>query len=135
MRSREIKFRGMYAGDDEEPKGFVYGSLVFLGEKDTLIECWEKGDHNCWLVDRETVGQLEVTIHDHSSENLLKIYTGDILKIYTEEVEKGFYITEVKPKGVVESIEFYDRMLIEWLEDFDDIVVIGNIYENPELML
>ena len=58
----------------------------------------------------------------------MKIYEGDIIKI-PPDYEKYFAYSgfRLKPKYNLKSKGC-------WLEDNDELEVIGNIYDNPELL-
>lgn len=68
-------------------------------------------------------------------KNGKEIYEGDILRD-TEDIakvvfEKGAFIAQVKTFGF--GWKAYAN-LWEYLKDWKDVEVIGNIYQNPELL-
>ena len=65
-------------------------------------------------------------------KNDVEIYEGDIIKFYDEYVD-GTMSSEVN----IEDVEFYDCGFIPLANQCysgENIEVIGNIYENPELL-
>lgn len=139
---REIKFRGKCI----QSKRWVYG-YYFIEERD--IEdgiIWRDipqiqqryGDHFQYFdVDLATVGQY-AGLHD---KNGREIYEGDILRdtdgeIYYVDFIRGCFYLKTK------YISFSHLGWTEWLPmcEIDrlanpvDFEVIGNIYDNPELL-
>lgn len=118
---REIKFRGK----DYNNK-WRYGDLV--------QEKWGQGkaimikkDKIAWSALEETVGQY-TGLHDKNGK---EIYEGDIVKSFFVDTDEAgneiykYYIMEVK----------YDEVLCSYkIDKFMNLEVIGNIYENKELL-
>lgn len=139
---REIKFRGKRVDNGE----WVCGSYHFSADgKYHYILAREKfvdvEPHFCylhekevWQVIPESVGQFTGLKNSLGKE----IWEGDIIHC----LKKGMQF------GAVEQVEFKRGCFIlrhrdipvsvfeefEDFEDFIDIVVVGNIYENPELL-
>lgn len=130
--NREIKFRGKMLDSDD----FVYGYYIHSELSNEPFE------HKIYCADvnrlvdvkEETIGQF-TGLHDKNGK---EIYEGDILEI------KGFsykgYCTGVIKKNVV--VEFKDyhwscghKSLLN-LSTWQEVTleVIGNIYENSELL-
>lgn len=119
--NREIKFRGL-----SFDKGWIYGNLIKSAQSTWIRE----SDYYNFKVKTETVGQF-TGLHDKNGK---EIYEGDIIKYkdsrgqHIEKVifDKGcFYAgihngssTRVAPKLINTRIS----------------EVIGNIYDNPELL-
>lgn len=69
--------------------------------------------------------------------NEKEIYEGDILSFTTEDYYDGFYVE----KNYVEAVEFDEgsywaggQWLTEIIANDCEATVLGNIYENPELL-
>lgn len=127
----EIKFRGFYhhIGNALYPevKKWVYGFLIIEDGK-----YWIKDGKLTSLVKKESVGQL-VGIPDY---NGTAIYYGDILGSTVDLPEGG---GEHKVTGVVEFLS--GAFKIHYLnagwgsgEVMRHMVIIGNRWENPELL-
>lgn len=129
--NREIRFRGKSLVDIGNIKkgDWVYGGISY----DTDRVWIDMPYYGQILVDKETVGQY-TGLHDKNGK---EIYEGDIVFI-KGEVE----ILDIK--GKVEYSETFAQYIItntgsivneaEPLGDYDDIEVIGNIYDNSELL-
>lgn len=135
---REIVFRGK----DIDNKGWVYGALVQqqddpLKEKAFIISYsnYQFGDFSEAVmheVDPETVGQCT----GFGDKNGNKIFEGDIVSIcnsktfffivYWNHAVKSFIL-----KSTVNGVNGIDCNV---LDSTQDIEVIGNIYNNPELI-
>ena len=140
---REILFRGK---DLQEQNGWIYGyfyksdinkreresgkaTLIFTPNCDTFIYCPEY--HNSWMVKAETVGQYTGL----SDKNGVKIFEGDILEgDLNDDLDPG-----AKWRSEIVWGKFgwmcKDRQTLPMDElDIRDGEVIGNIYDDPELM-
>jgi len=146
---REIKFRGKRIDNGE----WIYGNLVKMHGNNTE---WTTGiqvrfygaiKYGSVEVNPKTVGQFT----GFKGKNGKEIYEGDILRIFEYYCEEEPELNEWKDK-VVEwnecggclSIEWdygdYDITSIGWaFEHFDnsgnEVEVIGNVHENPELLV
>ena len=138
MKMREILFRGK----DSITKSWVYGALVQqqddpLKEKAFIISYsnYKFGDFSEAVmheVDPETVGQCT----GFGDKNGNKIFEGDIVSIcnsktfffivYWNHAVKSFIL-----KSTVNGVNGIDCNV---LDSTQDIEVIGNIYDNPELI-
>jgi uncharacterized phage protein (TIGR01671 family) len=137
---REIKFRGLESMTGD----WVYGNLVQTGVgMRYIIPRNLIGDViPQWLVDRDTVGQYTGL----KDKNGKEIYEGDIVEFTWFD----YVGSDTQFKGLVkyrsglyeiwknDKTEFFgsDGAFIlnhVWLQD-EEFEVIGNIYENPELL-
>ena len=126
---REILFRGKT--DDGE---WVYGSFCMDAREqfnglcgvDGFIRLYDKakGKMQTYEVDRETVGQYTGLLDKHGK----RIFEGDIVDYISSDVIGN-------PKTgtiIVEDMTDYDTMI--YLNHSDELQIIGNIHDNPELL-
>lgn len=128
---REIKFRGMSEGK------WYYGLLTFMFGSYAVVD--RKDENTVHLIDEKTGGQYT----GRKDDNGFKIFQGDICVIkgeeplYTEQTTTDY---DWKIIAVVEFVDFAywlvqnDGIQIYLGEGFDEIEIIGNIYENKELL-
>lgn len=141
---REIKFRGFYACQDEDEQIFIGGELVNGAWVYGYV--WKNGrgqyfitEYNglrMYAVIPETVGQY-TGLKDKSGN---EIYQGDIIKGFIPEIAN-----EPERKGIVKwglygwIVDFklpkYESGIgIVGFCSFRNYEVIGNIYDNSELL-
>ena len=78
------------------------------------------------------------TYYDHSHDDVM-IYEGDIVEVTHKDITKRFVIDDEKGVLLARCIEkeqypFVDFDLDMILDDDGRVKVIGNAYENPELL-
>ena len=137
---REIKFRGKRIDNNEWFYGYLWVNNTVTRETVYIID--EQGD--MYQVDPETVGQYTGL----KDKNNKEIYDGDILQtdIYPgenycieiavdEDPPHNFiYGWRKKPNALVRGISDGIYTILGSGRNFKDSVVIGNIYDNPELL-
>src|SRR5690606_5526149 len=146
---REIKFRGKAIMSIEElelmgiehDSGWVYGNLIKNGNRpvitaDILEEIDESIYPEWWVVvEPKSVGQFTGLCDKNGKE----IYEGDIYKkhnnIYLVIYDNGFKWQKIYDSWLERNV-FSDkrRSIISEVDCSLFIEVIGNIYENPELL-
>ena len=127
---REILFRGK----DAESGFWCYGDLSFDREGNPHIRFWAHNGYLVREVDSKTVGQFTVLV----DKNKKRIFEGDI--VFDGQRKSVAYVAYLQQEcGYVLVYQGYDYRLGHrargcfhehdpWLE------VIGNIYDNPELL-
>lgn len=146
---REIKFRGY----DPDTKRWYFGSLV-KQNKTTYVtsEDYDQNPSNTeWFifwdemtdwclpnrhlqgsVDPKSIGEY-TGLHD---KNGREIYEGDIVHAYDQEPDQ--YEPDYRGSEATGIVEFHGSMFMlddDIVLDYPPILeVIGNIYENPEMM-
>ena len=128
---REILFRGKFGNE------WKYGFLSIEPKGLVIKEPYKNESSNVWYIDADTVGQYTGL----TDKNGTKIFEGDILAFDDTDGGKGFYevfwdgnsgkfaIAENGNRNYVDDFELFERN--EWFKWF---TVIGNIYDNPELV-
>ena len=123
---REIKFRGKRLDNGE----WIYGDLQHRAGGQCAIVVPEPDGNGVWdyvahFVDPKTVGQCTGLL----DKDVVRIYEGDIVIRHGRGVAKD-------KRGVVvyQSGQFVVSVLCPLYYDIQDIEVIGNIHDNPELL-
>lgn len=125
---RDIEFRGKQTDNGE----WVYGVPTKDGRGEmvmveNIFECEEYNCRgaNCLYVDENTVGQYTGL----ADKNGTKIFEGDIVLLKGEEEPYQVAFDE-------SCFQVYGNSICYVMDNFydHDIEVIGNIYDNPELL-
>ena len=140
---REILFRGQTRRKGEKVRmdgspvdsNWVYGG-IFPGEGDRSIIYQTKPEINKFPVYSDTVGQYTGL----TDKNSVRIFEGDILKFYGEDgdeesytkyeviwLENGWHAQDVHRLYMADTLS-----PPSWVKEHFE--VIGNIYDNPELL-
>ena len=133
---REIKFRGKDSFSNE----WRYGNLLIIDEKYHIVEkadisedghhFRQEGDRPTWI-DEATVGQF-TGVYDKNGK---KIYEGDIVRASINFHGKERKIKyEVKFDDDIDNDSFGEPLTMGYCLFGYDFEVIGNIYENKDLM-
>ena len=135
--NRKIKFRGRITKSTE----WVYGSLIVYpdGEYNILSQRKENSSKmDDWYVDKQTVGQF-TGLYDKNGQ---EVYEGDIVK--RKIIKSDFYPEQYMPHiKMCPEIRFGEEFITRMPKQKDidngiidnfDYEVVGNIYDNPELL-
>lgn len=137
---REILFRGKPLGDLHGK--FIYGSLGVLDtDLCAIYHCFEFKDDEMELVYINTVSQYTGL----TDKNGKKIFEGDIVTYDDAEADyEGYHDNVFLNCGEVgisawDGIYFTNRQTVEMSDLYEsetmvDCEIIGNIYDNPELL-
>ena len=135
---RTIKFRGLEANPYcEELRTFLYGTPLFITNEENYIlpNFWDYEGLNKFKVLKKTISQFTGLFDKNGKE----IYEGDILNVCNGSINGNGWFD--KPYSVEFKCGKWDIPLFMWDKDGQVVMdcthwceVIGNIYENPELI-
>lgn len=123
--SREIKFRAW----DKETKSMIK-EVWEIGLKSNYNQPWLIGD------DKRTDNFELMQYTGLKDKDGKEIYEGDVVRIWADPKDYNGYKGH-NYIGVVEWDEFILGFILSdghGLKDFEFIEIVGNIYENPELL-
>lgn len=120
---REILFRGKFGNE------WKYGFLSIEPQGLVIQEPYKNNNSNVWHIDADTVGQYTGL----TDKNGTKIFEGDIVK-YGDTVHNVVFEQRNGTAyfGLVYST--LETLSFGYYQDLKQIEVIGNIYDNPELL-
>lgn len=120
---REILFRGKFGNE------WKYGFLSIEPKGLVIKEPYKNESSNVWHIDADTVGQYTGL----TDKNGTKIFEGDIVK-YGDTVHNVVFEQRNGTAyfGLVYST--LETLSFGYYQDLKQIEVIGNIYDNPELV-
>lgn len=132
--NREIKFRGKRIDNDEWVYGYLHFGFNCTDEYVPFIS-WKDssylGDIGEEEINIKTIGQC-TGLHDKNGK---EIYRGDIVQgLFADQEESEIKGQVIYSKGQASYIVIASNN-DEWeLGYLDNLEVIGNIYDNPELL-
>lgn len=122
---REILFRGKFGNE------WKYGFLSIEPQGLVIKEQYKNNNSNVWHIDADTVGQYTGL----TDKNGTKIFEGDIIDFSGRSDGDGYgvvvYDTNETEFGIVYD-SIYEGLGRHYHSK--NIEVIGNIYDNPELV-
>lgn len=128
--NREVKFRGF----DKKRNEWVYGYFFTFGDRAFILEPGKEGIPEQYIeIMVESVGQF-TGLRDKNSE---EVYEGDIWEEPFEGGNERGLIRWNKEGACFEIVEC-DESALDSMKDLIFLhngKVIGNIYENPELLI
>ena len=122
---REILFRGKFGNE------WKYGFLSIEPKGLVIKEPYKNESSNVWHIDADTVGQYTGL----TDKNGTKIFEGDIIDFLYRSDSDSYGVVHYDADET--EFGFVYNSIFERLGRYyrsEDIEVIGNIYDNPELL-
>lgn len=120
---REIKFRGMTENGE-----WKYGLLTFMFGQYAIVN--PEDENSVWLINKETVGQYTVL----KDKNGVEVYVGDIVRCSRGCPHEVIWLQEHGGTFIGGMPAWYLSQMMPGYAWTNSEEVIGNIYENPELL-
>lgn len=122
---REILFRGKFGNE------WKYGFLSIEPKGLVIKEPYKNESSNVWHIDADTVGQYTGL----TDKNGTKIFEGDIIDFFGRSDGDGYGVVKYDAYETEFGFE-YDNIYRSLGRNFypENIEVVGNIYDNPELV-
>jgi uncharacterized phage protein (TIGR01671 family) len=133
IMAREIKFRGKKFCQDK----WIYGSLITQGVRGADGNFIDTGRGERYPIQQDTIGQF-IGIKDSKGR---EIYDGDILEYYNKITKKSHLsgLVIYNEHAAAFNVVNPKNGLYLYIKPTDDgidetLTIIGNIYDNPELL-
>ena len=133
---KDILFRGKRTDNEKWVYGFFNGQSILGYRNDRgIVTKADKNTHAImrpYPIDIETLGQYTGL----TDKNGKRIFEGDIIKDHSftiDDFSKVVYDTENAQFSLADCDEICDTME-EWERYREDYEIVGNVYDNPELV-
>lgn len=122
---REYLFRGKFGNE------WKYGFLSIEPKGLVIKEPYKNESSNVWHIDADTVGQYT----GMKDKNGKRIFEGDIIDFSDRSDSDGYGVIKYDANETEFGIE-YDNIYESLGKHYypEDIEIVGNIYDNPNLV-